>query len=670
MANVSTVGGRAGLRSVCIVAVMLLLAGCGAPAAAPVAPAATAAASQCVPVAEPATTSPNIHLRPASGGPGTAVCITGFIAGGPTATKATATQRRATACWDGCGNGLEETVDVVWSDSQAGAFATRVTVPDVPWLTASGPAPLRPGSYKLGLQCLLPIASGCVGQGSLASALGSRAFASFHLTGPAGGRCGPDQPCAELHLTPASGPPGTTVRVRGWAPVTSILEQPTGYSLLMEGRDLKPVALGQLSQARDGTVHGTFQIPASWASGPPLPPGAYQLILGTNFVSGVVTAPATAPGVTVKQDTGGTRVLLDAGTLTIAPSASWASLGSLKPLSIRGSASVYPGTITAAGSDLAYCIPAGIRLSTDGGRTWSTVATTGVATAAAGAGNALPQAGAACQAALPDPAHPGSLYATFGLVTPPCNCQPPLYMAGLVTTDDGRTWSVIPQPAVIAPEQGDRGFGGFQLQGNEVVALFASRAGGIAAETTMDGGRTWTTGQPGCPASGPCLRWGPAPSSESPCMTAFPQPVEIHAHGTWSSGAGANLCRGQSQIVALSQTTVALVSGGGAPYPLQVSSDGGRTWASVALPPTPGQAPTGYNGLAMLPDGALLALAQDGWWLLPRGAAAWCAIAAATPPSGQIPKLAADGRLWWLDGVNTGKLPTLHSVALSQLSCP
>lgn len=665
---------------------MLALAGCGdqlspaapRPVTTATAPTATTAptssasgtaaatgagAATCTPPAGPVTAAAAIHLNPASGGPGTVICITGYLPGGPDAAHASEEQRNATICWDGCTGGLTESRQVAWSAGRAGFFATHLTVPTTAWLTSDGPEPLTPGAYRVGVQCLSPTAGGCALQPA-------QAAASFRLTGAASRRCGPGQPCATLTLSPTAAIPGTTVQVSGWAPLTQIIGQPMGYTLVFD-QGSNPPLVGQVSQRLDGTIQGSFRVPDTVygrKGQTALAAGRYTVALEA-FFHGGVGKPVTRGAYVV-----GNRLLLAPTPLTVSAAPTWASLGTIHPLVIQPSADLFAGGITAAGATLAYCVPGGVRVSRDGGKTWSTVPAAGVGAAAARAGYALQRGATACASALADPAHPGSVYATFGLVTAPCHCAPPYFMVGMVTSDGGQTWQVVPQPAAIKPSNGDRGFGGFQAQGGGVAALFGSgfrSTGAPTVEVSTDGGRTWTAGQLACPATGPCVRWGPAPSQVSACMTSFPQPLESRgASGAWSPATQIDLCQGAGQVAALSPTELALLSGRAA-YPLQVSHDGGRTWTDVAPPaPAPGQ--VGFNALVMLPDGALLAASQPPsptWSLLPPGGTAWCTVNGLSSAAQSTSLTAADGRLWWLTGVFSGQAPALHSLALSGLTC-
>lgn len=647
-----------GMRRIALLALMLLLTGCGSelPVVTPNKPATATAAAPCAPAATATASAAAIHLDPASGGPGTVVCITGFLPGGPVEAHASMAEKNGTVCWDGCRRGLTESVPVAWSADHPGLFAAHLTVPRTAWLTAGGPKPLASGTYQIGVQCLVP-SRGC-------RLRPAEAAAPFRLAGAAPTRCVAGKPCATLKISSDVGRPGGSVHVTGWAPLTQIIGRPFGYYLELEQDGRRLAGVGQVRQARDGRLTGSATIPAG---GAPLQPGRYTIVLEYDFL-GVPTAQPIAKRAHVV----GGRIELAPTPLTVVAAPTWASLGALRPLAIQPSAVLFGDSITATPGGIAYCIPGGIRVSRDGGRRWSTVPDTGIAGAAAKIGHAIPGFSrkvtrATCVRATADPTHPGSLYATFQMVTAKCDCMPPAFVVGFATADGGRTWAAVPQPAAIAPVDGDLGFGGFQVQGDGVAALFGRREHTLAVELTADGGRTWTAGQLACPATGACVRWGAAPSSISACMTDFPQPVEASADGgkSWASATSADLCSGTSQLVSFRGGRIAVLSDG-ASHGVGLSQDGGRTWEYVALPPLAGRST--YHGLTMLPDGALLASATA-WDVLPPGAAAWCPVPALTAPTGGTRPVAADGRLWWLTGVNQQRTPALHSVPLNRLTC-
>jgi len=371
-----------------------------------------------------------------------------------------------------------------------------------------------------------------------------------------------------------------------------------------------------------------------------------------------------------------------------APTA-WAALGAVRPLWIARNA---PGPVSdpAQPQDLAVCAPGAVKVSRDGGKTWTSVPTGGVVAATAKTPYpVLAQGGAAaptCTAALADMAHRRAAYAVFA-AGPAKYGMPPIYYIPLYTTDGGAHWQVVVPPN----NSSAGGFGGFQISGGTVRALFnptpvvrivpgagdapnthatTGLASGVTPATdsgasssdrstpsspaglsfrvteTTDGGASWRAGAMSCPASGPCAAWGPAPSGTGSCaMHPYPQPVLASTDGgkTWSSlpapaGAPPSLLANGcalNQLAALSLTRLALVANGTATPQdtLRISEDGGRTWSSVALPALPGGGST--QALQMLPDGSLVApiLVQTApgrygshLQLLKPAATAWCTV--------------------------------------------
>jgi hypothetical protein len=335
---------------------------------------------------------------------------------------------------------------------------------------------------------------------------------------------------------------------------------------------------------------------------------------------------------------------------------------------------------------LAYCRAGAVRVSRDGGATWAALATAGVPGALAAAGYVLPTPQGtvpACDGAVADPNRGGAAAAGFSVGTLR-DGMPPIDHAAVVTVDGGAHWAVLAPPPGFAAGA----FGGFSVVGGTVFAIFGRGAGQAPAWlASSDGGRTWRSQAPPCPAQGPCLRWGPAPSGTGSCaMHAYPQPVAASTDGgrSWAlRGADAAVPQAMlangcllAELVGLGDGRGLLVADGppGEVPPLRLTSDGGRTWVDLALPPAP--ASGGRRGLQMLPDGALLAAGGPGraglpLVLLPAGAAAWCTVpglalggTTTDPATMQV----IGDRLWWLeDGAPDG--PVARSVPLRDLHC-
>lgn len=347
---------------------------------------------------------------------------------------------------------------------------------------------------------------------------------------------------------------------------------------------------------------------------------------------------------------------------------------------------------------LAYCVPGAVATSRDAGRTWRRVPTAGVPAATAASAypvEAVSGQAPACTSAGVDPARAGTVYAVFA-AGPAGSGMPPVYSVPVYTRDGGRTWRIVPAPA----GSGAGRFGQFAVSGGTVDAVFgrgATPAPGAGAapfelERTIDGGSTWRTAAPACPATGPCLVWGAAVSGTGSCaMHAYPQPIAVSPDGgrTWAPppapgpaplAMSANGC-GLDQLVALSPTRIALIANeSDVPSDvLRVSADLGRMWRTVTLPPLPGGATS--EALQMLPDGGLIApvlgrLADGSFGqrleLLRPGVTHWCTVAgvtlrgAATDPTSLQ---AAGGRLWWVQRGGAGTAATAVEVSLQAIRC-
>lgn len=634
----------------------LVLAGCGVSRAVPAAVASASSSSSA------SASGAWIRLSPATGGPGTVVTVTGYLPGLP-AANAAPSWRSGSVCWDGCGQGLVLNPQWQWSATRTGSFSTSFTVPSAAWVTAAGPHALVSGTYNVGIRCVGPVEPGC-------GLRGAQASATFRLVAPPPTLCAAGQACARLALDPAAAAPGDTVKVNGWAPLTQMFgSNPTGYTLVLSPGDQ---LVGQASQTASGDLTGTFTVPRLVGGGGEVQPlGTHTLTLRYTFGAGA-------------------RVDLAPTALTVAAGLSWAGLGAVRPLWIRGTRGLSGYAVTgAAATDgaVAVCGAAGggIRVSADGGATWSDVSTAGAVAATAGTGFVFQQGpsaqgpSASCEAALPDLGHAGSFYATFNLVAASCGCAPPYIPVGFVTVDDGSTWRTVPPPQGFTV--GD--FGGFEVDGSVVSALFSRRpASGdtpvVAVERTSDGGRTWAAGAFACLGSGPCVRWGPRPTSVNACMAEQGRSVLGSDDGgrTWRSRTVVDLCQGAADLAAIGPSNLLLISGQSA-FPVGVSSDGGRTWRAVALPavPTPvgTQTPRQYPGLHLLPGGTLAVADGTAMMLLPPGAAVWCPAVGVSVPQGATGFTVVGGRWWWtmtppkggsgMSVVNPGGVP------LSALHC-
>lgn len=175
-----------------------------------------------------------------------------------------------------------------------------------------------------------------------------------------------------------------------------------------------------------------------------------------------------------------------------------------------------------------------------------------------------------------------------------------------------------------------------------------------------------------CPASGPCLRWGPAPGSIPGMGSPLPQYVMVSTDQgkTWlPNGPSVELREtGPHELVIFNDQVAAVLSGSGE-FPARETQDSGKTWHTVALPPAPGVDPNGplFPGLQMLPNGSLFVKESEGavWALLAPGASAWCTVTADGLPTTPVLLQAAGDTLWWQDPTTL----QVQGFPLSQVQC-
>ncbi|MGH9075040.1 MAG: hypothetical protein ACRDZQ_13125 [Acidimicrobiales bacterium] len=288
-----------------------------------------------------------------------------------------------------------------------------------------------------------------------------------------------------------------------------------------------------------------------------------------------------------------------------------------------------------------------------------------------------------------------AIYASF-LATGIGAAAPPVEEVGLESRDGGASWRPIPTPAGVTVLD----FGAFETVGVSVTAEFntgkASRPQPVVE--VASGADRWKTARLACPAVGPCLRFSAFLEGSCGVNGEYTQVLTSPDGGaTWhrSTGplGGVHACF-QPELVAVSASEELFVEAGSV-YPVQVSRDGGRSWADIGLPPVPGANPPTPSGgsslsagpppplemygnyLQLLPDGALLLSSSEqgqSWELLAPGVGAWCR--PATSPGGVNPAY-LDGvptvvgpTLWWLSTPTVkGAGEQAHHAALASPSC-
>ncbi len=648
-----------------------------------------------------------LSLSPAGGKPGDAVQIEGYNPNPPAQSdlQNSKYQTYTNVCWDGCQDGLQEQgIQTTWSQTDPGHFSLTFRVPSAPWLSAGGPHNLTAGDYPVSVQYLEPGATNCANPNPKGCMVEIQSTSPFHLQQSASGQSCQSQGCGTLAVSTAQGAPGATIQVSGWAPLLELFGDGSqmsqmsysGYSLVLLPSPNAANDQNQfnyvytVSQSSDGKVSASFQVPLTGQNGP-VPPGTYTLGLNADALADAKSS-STSTG---SKPTSIQPVLVATTQFTITPALSWAQLNSSAPLWIDPSASLLNPTIGIDPGNparLAYCAAGAIKVSQDGGATWTSIPTGPVSSLADGKGYSIgfgsqnPQP--ICNTVVLDPSHPKSFYADFSAANKQYGA-PPSYFLGFYTTDNGQTWQLAPTP----PEQGKtpvlERFGGFRNAGQDVQVLYSGDASGqpdeappTLVEQTADGGQTWQAGSLACPGSGPCLQWGPAANGITGMGVSLPQFVMLSTDNgqSWSStGHYVELHgNGPNQLAALSADTAVLISGD-AQYPLLVTRDGGKTWQAYTLPSLPGASQSNgfqYNGLQILPDGSLVAMITVGtpgvssYYVLAPSAQNWCKL---TTPVGltSFPALlqVAGNKVWWINLGDQNQGQVLQSAPLSEFSC-
>ncbi len=617
-----------------------------------------------------------LKVPPGTVHPGERITVTGYMPGATPPSASAAAYSSATLCFGGCSAGLlEQAVPIHWSASIKDQFTMTLYVPATAWLTPSGTQPLEDGTYRLSAQCVIS-APGCGTRPGQVSTV-------VHLASVSYKPC-PKTACGEISLSATSAAPGNLVHFHGWAPLNEIIGTPFPYNLVMEsgspgsrfvvtvpskgsGAQSPGTQVASVQQALNGTFSGSLRIPAVLSGSQTVTPGSYTLALQASFTAGSFTDVTLAPT-----------------ALQVSANQTWASLGPLAPIAATWSANLFPPSVSAlaqTSSQIVACVNQQILLSTDGGQHWAQIPDTAVISLAAKTAYplAIVPAGtntAPCTSVQLDPTHPDTIYATFAAESAQYKSIPPIFTVGYVTTNLGQTWRAVPPPSGYS--LGDSG--GFQADGAKTLALFDSsntQSGlPVAQVQTTDGGLIWTSGQATCPALGPCLRFGAAPAQTGGMGVGYAQSLQWSANGgsTWQSPAWPSqviLNQGPSQLVALSSSRALLLSGA-SQYPVRLTTDGGRLWQNIALPPVP-NAQNGAAGLSdavILPNGSLLA--QDpntqSWILLPAGQSAWCTLTGL--PSGLVSQPTVVGsQLWYVSEPANGGQQAIGSTPLSAVHC-
>jgi len=274
-----------------------------------------------------------------------------------------------------------------------------------------------------------------------------------------------------------------------------------------------------------------------------------------------------------------------------------------------------------------------------------------------------------------------AVVAGFGVAPPDQN---PLYAdVALLTRDGGKTWTPLPTPPNVKVDS----FGGFRYQGDAVAAVFSPSGDGSQAsypapsvEMSSDAGRSWRATKLACPTSGPCITFGSFQPGNCAKDGAY-EPVMASTDGghDWAlTTLDQNLdACWPTQLLTGADGSEVLVDSSST-FTVERSTDGGRTWHNITVPPVPDRQVDGsYDGATIaLPDGSLLAVGQDItrlWMLLRPGAMSWCDVRTPTTINQNFlfygdPRAIGD-QLWWLTSANDSTGATAHHIALAELTC-
>ena len=338
----------------------------------PTLPASPTAGETAAPAQTPAGTW--IQLSPQSANPGEKVTIDGYLPGGPDAAGAQGQENllHANVCWQGCLEGRS---------SRARRSNGPLKRPAV--FKSTSPSRLYPGwagwaasrggrsVQRWTFQRLGPDLQGCAIRPAQAEAV--LAVKSAAPTG-----C-PNEACALLQLDPAQGQAGANIQVKGWAPLDEIIgDLAFGYSLVLlpeagQSGGSQPVELAPPNQDLDGALSGSFVVPQSLPGLGTLEPGKYTLALqAARF--------------------GGQNIVLAPTAFSIGQASAWNDLKPGKPLWIEPSASLTTSLLAvdpAKAGRFADRDAGSLRVTENGGKSWTAVPTLAVAQAAEAAGYPL-----------------------------------------------------------------------------------------------------------------------------------------------------------------------------------------------------------------------------------------------------------------------------------------
>ncbi len=594
-----------------------------------------AAAAKGLKVPSGSAVGPQVKLSvsPKSGKPGTKVVVTAVLSAPLSRELA-----HGNLCWDSCRRGLEYSgVNLKWTSPTT--FETTMVVPGAPWITVDPVriSPLISGSYPISIQCL-GVTKGC-GLG------GSEGSTSFHLSVPKGSTpwCGTLSNCAFLSTSPGAALPGDVVKVTGYAPLLSVIgsDHPFVFQLKVNpgapaGSEVKIETKSNAKRSIKGSITNLYFGHAQLKVQPPPTFASLGKITPTALLTGGLSQVASDP--------------------TNPGQIDWCSHGVIKVMGTSGTK-----TISTA--------PVGELLKQLGFGLTGTPGSPANCTAVASNGTGVT---------------PKVVVAAFSVA--PQKYAPPVADVALMTKNKGVTWQPVPVPKGASMD----GFGGFRYQGNLLEVLFrrdysASSASSIyvnpLVEVTSDGGSSWSVQNLYCPMTGPCVTFGLFSNGNCAGLGSSQSVIYSTDNGqSWIQPHWPKIVRtcSESQLVALPNGQELFVESE-SQYLLRLSSDCGKTWSDICIPPLGGIQP-GYGfgrggaNLLMLPSGSLLVTGQHGnshnWELLQPRSTKWCSVSGLSSGVqrsaiyGSV--YAAGGKLWWFTASNN-PVPSVNQLNISSL---
>ncbi|PSR22563.1 MAG: hypothetical protein C7B45_06465 [Sulfobacillus acidophilus] len=415
----------------------------------------------------------------------------------------------------------------------------------------------------------------------------------------------------------------------------------------------------QLTQSANGAIKGSFQVPAGVESGEILKTGKNFLALSYQFLrNGQSITFATTP-------------------FTILAPKTWHSLGRFQPLSVTSNQSSNtfnePTPVSVGHGIIAVeTTPGTLWLRVD--KKWKAVHTQPLAALAQSSGYPVLVGGneePALTSVTMVEGYPQSLFVAVQAASQKYGGSiPPIYNTPYYSMNLGASWNSVPIPDGYTA--GD--FGGYITQGHTVIAYFSAGTH-WTAESSRNGGKSWVDASAlPKPQDGLALQLGPMQNGNFGQMGAgeYQTVLRLNHHGKWVTAATFSNMVGTTTLAILSSSKALLLEPDGA-YPLQYTSNAGKTWTYVALPQIP-QAQAGSQTTRMLGNGDILEQAtvnhqtQPQWFVLKPGSKTWTKVPTSVIPANVFTISVNGTSVWWIqdDGSSTAA-PTVLSVNENRL---